>query len=535
MNVFSIFKSIDGEVNWYGQGTQTVFVRLAGCNIKCAYCFGIINGRKIPRIITSRVPNKKLMDMKVGDWLMTFDENKNLVETEVKEVITREVNSWFRLKINGVSYFVTEEHPFFTTKGMIKTKNLKIGDMILHSSPNQKASFSKMGERNPMKDPRVARKSGKGKDYKKIGIKISSSIKKKQEQGIYLHPFSTLSERKYKETKKKLSLKMMGDKNPNWRGGINTNYNYLKNLCKKGIINTCKECGKTNIKCCVHHKDADKKNDDWENLLISCYPCHNKIHKRGYSFWRGERKDGKNLSVKSRNRLTALNGYKVEEIKHIDRNDYPPSTRPKPLKVWNISCFPYNSYLVDYMWVHNCDTKYAQSPDSGTETPVKKVFDQIMQLGTAKVTITGGEPLLQIDEVAHLVSKLAGQNIVVTIETNGTWIPPTLAANWVVDYKCPSSGMAHYVIGRLNFVRKLNYKDFVKFVVDGNNDLDFAINKIKMFNGMGLAARMAISPVNTGFADISVPDILKELNKHNLHEVVINTQLHKLIDLKEVK
>lgn len=38
LRVYSIFASVDGEVNAYHQGVLTVFVRLAGCNLRCSYC-----------------------------------------------------------------------------------------------------------------------------------------------------------------------------------------------------------------------------------------------------------------------------------------------------------------------------------------------------------------------------------------------------------------------------------------------------------------------------------------------------------------
>jgi len=38
MLVHSIFNSIDGEVNYYGQGMLTTFIRLQGCNLRCSYC-----------------------------------------------------------------------------------------------------------------------------------------------------------------------------------------------------------------------------------------------------------------------------------------------------------------------------------------------------------------------------------------------------------------------------------------------------------------------------------------------------------------
>lgn len=33
-----IFQSVDGEVNAFGQGQITTFIRMAGCNLNCVYC-----------------------------------------------------------------------------------------------------------------------------------------------------------------------------------------------------------------------------------------------------------------------------------------------------------------------------------------------------------------------------------------------------------------------------------------------------------------------------------------------------------------
>ena len=38
LSVFSIFKSISGEVGMFPQGSITTFIRLAGCNVVCDYC-----------------------------------------------------------------------------------------------------------------------------------------------------------------------------------------------------------------------------------------------------------------------------------------------------------------------------------------------------------------------------------------------------------------------------------------------------------------------------------------------------------------
>lgn len=38
IKINEIFTSIDGEVNKWGQGAPTTFIRLQGCNLRCSYC-----------------------------------------------------------------------------------------------------------------------------------------------------------------------------------------------------------------------------------------------------------------------------------------------------------------------------------------------------------------------------------------------------------------------------------------------------------------------------------------------------------------
>lgn len=38
LRVSEIFYSLNGEVCSAGQGSPAVFIRLAGCNMKCPYC-----------------------------------------------------------------------------------------------------------------------------------------------------------------------------------------------------------------------------------------------------------------------------------------------------------------------------------------------------------------------------------------------------------------------------------------------------------------------------------------------------------------
>ncbi len=69
-----------------------------------------------------------------------------------------------------------------------------------------------------------------------------------------------------------------------------------------------------------------------------------------------------------------------------------------------------------------CDTKYAWNV--GKEMTVDEIVSEVNKIGLKDVVITGGEPLVQIDELSELVSKLYELGYVLHIETNGTIAMP---------------------------------------------------------------------------------------------------------------
>ena len=85
MIVNEIFTSIDGEVNRWGQGILTTFVRLQGCNLRCDYCdtpdalefADLIHDVSIAEVITE-IANKECKKVTItGEslWLNTTSLN----------------------------------------------------------------------------------------------------------------------------------------------------------------------------------------------------------------------------------------------------------------------------------------------------------------------------------------------------------------------------------------------------------------------------------------------------------------------------
>ena len=88
------------------------------------------------------------------------------------------------------------------------------------------------------------------------------------------------------EIRQRWSDGMMGENNPQWRGGISfepydPGFNTEKKLAVRARDRfTCMFCGKPEIDQahCVHHIDYDKKNSEMDNLITLCSNCHPKTN-----------------------------------------------------------------------------------------------------------------------------------------------------------------------------------------------------------------------------------------------------------------
>jgi 7-carboxy-7-deazaguanine synthase len=118
-----------------------------------------------------------------------------------------------------------------------------------------------------------------------------------------------------------------------------------------------------------------------------------------------------------------------------------------------------------------CDTTYAY--DSGEEFSLGEVIARVGVFGIPRITVTGGEPLLQ-PEAYDLVSALLDRGLTVLVETNGTvpLAPLDPRAVKVMDVKCPGSGEDRKMLWE-NF-SALTPRDEVKFVIASEEDYRYA-------------------------------------------------------------
>jgi len=178
-----------------------------------------------------------------------------------------------------------------------------------------------------------------------------------------------------------------------------------------------------------------------------------------------------------------------------------------------------------------CDTKYALDSDSGHDMEVNDIVSKVLSLGCLKVTITGGEPLLQSEELGELTKKLWHVHCRTSIETNGT-LPMVLpgVGSWVADFKLPSSGNYDKMNHEL-FVGLVKL-DYIKFVIMDENDYLTAIREMNYLKSINCHANFAFSPV---FGPKGLPDshtskeLVRWLIRDKEFDVIINVQIHKLL------
>ena len=204
-----------------------------------------------------------------------------------------------------------------------------------------------------------------------------------------------------------------------------------------------------------------------------------------------------------------------------------------------------------------CDTTYSYGIDSiFTEMTVAEVADVIESLGNHRITITGGEPLLQEAAVVELIDELnrrkaetmqdntsgqAGSTCIIdidkfdkremlnnslydfNIETNGTIIPSFHRDNvwFTYDYKTPSSLAEESM--NIDIFKVATERDLIKFVVGSPEDLDCMRHIIDQYP---TAAQIYVSPV---WGQIEAVLIIDYMKAYNLQNVRFQLQIHKFV------
>ncbi|MEM0127966.1 MAG: radical SAM protein [Thermoplasmatales archaeon] len=139
-----------------------------------------------------------------------------------------------------------------------------------------------------------------------------------------------------------------------------------------------------------------------------------------------------------------------------------------------------HNYISGPFASHNCDTKYSYS--GGYKRSVDDLIQEAQQYGTKLVSITGGEPLLQPD-VYPLMHRLLDNEFTIILETSGSISIENVPTedNMIIsmDIKTPSSNMVEHNL--YENIELLGKKDYLKFVIEDDNDFQFSKSIIEKY------------------------------------------------------
>lgn len=182
-----------------------------------------------------------------------------------------------------------------------------------------------------------------------------------------------------------------------------------------------------------------------------------------------------------------------------------------------------------------CDAKSSQSI-GGLEMSFKQILSSIPS-NYRKITLTGGEPLLQ-PGIKDFISVLLQLDYLVSVETNGTIVCDMEHENlaFIIDIKLPSSQVLENLI-KFDWIKtklQSSNNNYLKFGIQSFPDFLKALEYVDKFGY--IKSRIAFSPImlpdNKELFKNQVETLVSWMKKYDFMESILNLQLHKFIDFR---
>ncbi len=143
-----------------------------------------------------------------------------------------------------------------------------------------------------------------------------------------------------------------------------------------------------------------------------------------------------------------------------------------------------------------CDSEYTFK--GGYKQSIEQVEQVIADLAPVRlVEFTGGEPMLQANELLPLMVRLLAKDYELMIETSGERpladVPK--AVHKIMDVKCPGSGESERF--HMPNLDTLTGRDEVKFVITDRRDYEFARDFVAEYELAGKVKDILFSPAFT--------------------------------------
>lgn len=478
VSVHSMFRTIQGEALFAGQ--LAMFIRLAGCTIRCPMCFHSNTYVKY-RDPDGRLRSKPISDFRRGDPILAYNEETgSFVDSVVTDTHQREVDELYRINFSSCrDTFVTGEHPYLLVTGEWRlAKDLKEGDEVVELS----GSMIKILD-NPMKRQEVR---------DKVSRSLIGSKPKRTAEGSRRRSLAAtrrmLSDRNpakipgnnarayvartdHKRTSAEEMFELIADE-----VGFDVEWNtteVIGDFVPDFIIPGTKKLVEVwdPSQPFLSYRDAEWvsqrkavfKAAGWDCLFLPIPYTRCPLTARNY----GSRKPellvewDRWYTAAKKQILTYLsNGKKVRKTQKVVKSEdakawaaLAGNTRDD-LKVYNVEVLGYHTYVANGVVVHNCDTQYTQGARDWEPASLALHARELAGPLVKLAVLTGGEPFRQ--SLFSLCESLIDQDFTVQIETNGTIIREVPDGVQVVcspktkkiDPKCEQSVDAwKYVVG----------------------------------------------------------------------------------------
>ena len=494
-------------------GRRTVFCRLHFCDGDglgnwCSWCLvgdtAVYDRFARKHAIANIRSGQKVLavDLKTGE--IVEDTVRRMMEREVKELLC------LRVKRGGkgsTRIYITNEHPLYVPKrgGWITAGELKIGDEIYNVSRGEMNSF-RMKLSNPMFDASTATSVGKKTSKRTKGIPHSrlhnkhvSAAKKKfnpmrDVPGVAAKSFASQKRRptrleKYVidlAQKMKLPITYTGRRVDGRHDGLflvnDRNPDFVVKGQKKVIeVFDSSYPRKGGIK-----KYLSDRPKVYEAVGYKCLMLPVSL-RRGHKL----------VDTQVSNQLLTFvrNGRKVIAIDKVDSTHRAwkrLSNGKTTVTVYNLETATHSYLAAGGLLVHNCDTKYTwDKNDPGFKNyqrlTAAEIVSRISELYGIDpeesdkpydepmwVTISGGNPVMQMDDELVDLIKRAGYKI--QVETQGTiWKPCLMKCDKVVvSPKAPSSGLVPLEQKQVDLWLAMRQRASFKIVVFDDTDFDWA-------------------------------------------------------------
>ena len=182
-----------------------------------------------------------------------------------------------------------------------------------------------------------------------------------------------------------------------------------------------------------------------------------------------------------------------------------------------------------------CDAKDSQSSGHGEEMTAFRIGQVIDEMGLFNhLVITGGEPLFQWDddEMGQLLRLASKKRWAMTVETNGRHPCPkewdqytNYEITWVVDYKLPGSGMNQLMSQTIEHWKDWPDGTWIKMVCSDMEDFEHAYSTIDWMKGFAPHLNFAVGAIRFDL----LGEIAELVLERNMHDVVVNCQIHKIL------